>query len=79
MEKFGISGAVEQLDRLRQQQHRRRRRYDGARHRDDRADRAIVLALMLAVGSGGRLLLDRGAVDRSNAVGAVGLLERGLG
>jgi hypothetical protein len=44
MDELGIGGELKQLDRLRQQEHRRRRGYDGARHRDDGADRAIVLA-----------------------------------
>ena len=79
MDELGIGGELKQLDRLRQQEHRRRRGYDGTRHRDHGADRAIVLARLLPVRAGGRLLLDRGAVTRSDTLAAVGLLKRGLG
>jgi hypothetical protein len=51
MEKLGIGGAVEQVDRLRQLQQGRRREQDRARHRDDGANGAIVFAGPLAVGA----------------------------
>src|ERR1700688_983836 len=58
---LGVGGEVQEFDRLRQQQNRRRCKQHGVCQRHDGADRAIVAGLLIGIGvGGGLLLLNRG-------------------
>ena len=55
MNEFGVGGAIQKFDGLRQPQHRRGRKQHGIGHRDDGADRTGIvrtLPVRIALGSG---------------------------
>ena len=55
MDEFGVGGAIQEFDGLRQPQHRRGRKQHGIGHRHDGADRAGIVRVLpvgIAVGSG---------------------------
>jgi hypothetical protein len=78
MDELGVGGEIEEFDHLRQVEQRRRCEHDRARHRDDGADCAIVVALLFVVRLGGRLFLQRRTIGGCDAVVANGLLLRRL-
>ena len=74
MDELGVGGLVQEFDRLRKQQQRRRRKQHRVRQRDDGADRASVVRLLVGIVVGAGCCW----ADRLTVGGQVGGVERGL-